>query len=321
MSKVGQSGGNNRRSQYKYVCINPANGNNVSVGSGGNIGNNLASTDRVVRLNEGQITQYPFNIDKTLAVNTTHYQYYQLNMEDPELTVWFTLEDPKVNGSSSGGNNELIYGVTPQDPANNYYIYSKGNIFYSGVGHSGISNDPERKLFVNTLIAAYRPTLQEPEIIVTNTEAVRNGKQYTIRVDQEFDYDDSDNRISPDALTGEIEVFFLPRDYSGSPTLKVRIYYEDESQFFGADSDYYIYEAKLNELGQKVRGDRVTTSAGVPNTYILNTEKEYVIVYQKSRLNQAEAMNHIIFEAKNDRVATPSITDLFFKPRPMFILD
>ncbi|MBR6152247.1 MAG: DUF5057 domain-containing protein [Lachnospiraceae bacterium] len=320
MSKVGQNAGGNRRSMYKYVMVNANNGNAQNLNNGGNINNSLAETNKVKLLNEGQITQYPYNIDPVLTVNKTHYQYYQLNMEDPQLTVWFTLEAANVYGGT--GTNHQLYAVLPQEAANNYYIYSKGNIFYSGVGHSGISGDPERKLFVNTLIAAYRPTLQEPEIIVTNTDATRNGKRYTIRVEREYDYDEEGNLLPmSEALSGDVDVFFLPRDYSGSPTLKVRIYYEGESQFFGADSGYYIYEAKLNELGQKVRGDRVTTSAGVPNTYILNTEKEYVIVYQKSRLNLGDAMNHIIFEAKNDRVATPSITDLFFKPRPMFILD
>lgn len=333
-SKVGQGAGGNRRTMYKYQCINPQTGaantlndGKTLIGAGGNIGNALSYTDRVKKLNEGQITQYPFNIKSVLPVNSTHYQYYQLNMEDPELTVWFTLEDPYVNGSNaseSGGRYELIYGVTPQEAANNYYIYSKGNIFYSGVGHSGISGVDERQLFVNTLIAAYRPTLQEPEIIITNVEATRNGKTYTIRIDQEFDYDEAGNRIASAAMDGEVEVFFIPRDYSGAPNLKCRIYYEGEDPFFGDNEPYLIYKATLNADGQKVRGARLTSSdkvPGVPNTFVLNTEQEYCIVYQKSRIAGSAEQNHIIFEAKNDRVESPSYTNLYFKPRPLFVLD
>ena len=328
MSKVGQNAGGDRRGMYKNAIIHPKDGTtNIAVGSGGNFGNTLAQTNRVVRLNEGQITQYPYNIDEVLAVNDTHYQYYQLNMEDPELTVWFTLEDPFCYGGSttqSGGKYELVYAVTPQEAANNYYIYSKGNIFYSGVGHSGISGDAERKLFVNTLIAAYRPTLQEPEIIVTNTEAVREGKKYTIRIDQEFDYNDAGERILSSSLSGDYEVFFIPRDYSGAPTLKCRIYYEGETQFYGESAGYKIYKATLNGEGKKVRGAELGAAdkvPGVEHTYLLNTEQEYVIVYDKARLGTGDARNHIIFEAKNDRVEAPSKTDLYFKPRPLFILD
>ena len=125
-------------------------------------------------------------------------------------------------------------------------------------------------------------------------------------------------------MTGEVEVFFIPRDYSGAPNLKCRIYYEGGSPVFGESEPYLIYKATVNEDGKKVRGARLTSSdkvPGTPDTYVLNTEQEYCIVYQQSRISGSEAENHIIFEARNDRVEAPSYTNLYFKPRPLFILD
>lgn len=59
----------------------------------------------------------------------------------------------------------------PNDAANNYYIYSKGNVFYSGVGHSTVDGDMEAKLFINTMIAAYRTTYEPPMVEILNEEA------------------------------------------------------------------------------------------------------------------------------------------------------
>lgn len=59
-------------------------------------GDDNVTTSTVKKLNEGQLTQYPYFIEDTISVAPTHGQYYQLNMEDPEIVVWYCL---------SGGNN------------------------------------------------------------------------------------------------------------------------------------------------------------------------------------------------------------------------
>ena len=74
-------------------------------------------------------------------------------MEDPEVTVWYCLSDNE-NGdpcawagtASNGDGTGATYGASPNDAANNYYIYSKGNVFYSGVGHSTVDGDIEAEL-------------------------------------------------------------------------------------------------------------------------------------------------------------------------------
>ena len=52
----------------------------------------------------------------------------------------------------------------PNDARNNYYIYNKGNVTYSGVGHNKVDNDTERKLFINTMVAAYNAGVHPPKI-------------------------------------------------------------------------------------------------------------------------------------------------------------
>jgi hypothetical protein len=334
--KIGQNGSDNGevRAPYKYLIKDPENGKTYEANRGGQVSRNM-QTDRAYRLNKGQITEYPFNIPEVLSVARTHGQYYMLNMEDPELTVWYTLEDAKPYGGTSTRDNNwlgLVYGVTPHNAAGNFYIYSKGNIFYSGVGHSAISGDPERKLFVNTLIAAYRPVYENPEVFITNPDATKTARrEYVMRVDQEFDYDDAETLHYGDvAGDDDIEVIFYVRDYSGSPTVRCSIFYEGGTKFFGTDNSSAPATSRIYEVvtagGVKTRGSAVTaraTESGSENFYILDTEKEYMIVYPKSNIKSGnDAWNHIMFDARNDRVLGESeITDLYMKPRPLFFLD
>lgn len=107
-------------------------------------------TTTAKQLNRGQITQYPYRINENLMVANTHTQYFQLDLEsqgdteEDDIVVWYTL---------SGASN-TYYGMSGQDALNNYYIYSKGNITYSGAGHINIDKGTEIKLFVNTIIRA-----------------------------------------------------------------------------------------------------------------------------------------------------------------------
>ena len=121
----------------------------------------------VTEVNSGQVTRYPFYIPDSFTVASTHRQYYQLNLDtnskdailDDDVVVWYCLSD--VNGSAS----DDFYQATPNDVRNNYYIYNKGNVTYSGVGHSKVTNDIEMQLFVNTMVAAYNAGLHAPKVV------------------------------------------------------------------------------------------------------------------------------------------------------------
>ena len=124
-------------------------------------------TTKVDKVNNGQITTYPFILPDSFDVATTHAQYYQIDMNEDadndgesDVVVWYTL------------NSSNLYGKSPKDVRNNYYIYTKGNVTYSGVGHrAGISsNENEVKLYINTMIAAYKAGTHAPSIVIKNSD-------------------------------------------------------------------------------------------------------------------------------------------------------
>ena len=114
------------------------------------------------KVNDGAITQYPYKIKDNISIAETHGQYYQLALE----------QDRDINGISDGCNDVVVwyclprgaYGNSTNDVRNDYYFYSKGNVIYTGAGHSSISNADEIQLFVNAIVAAANVTAVKPEV-------------------------------------------------------------------------------------------------------------------------------------------------------------
>lgn len=125
-------------------------------------------SDSIDKTNSGQITMYPYKLPNSFSIADTHFQYYQLNLNEDndkdgesDIVVWYTL------------NNDSLYGKSRYDIRNNYYIYTKGNVTYSGVGHSQVKNEDsyELKLYINTIVAAYKQGLHAPSIEIKNSDA------------------------------------------------------------------------------------------------------------------------------------------------------
>ena len=134
---------------------------------------NAVMTTQISLANRGQITSYPYALPDTITISGTHAQNFQLDLEysdSGDVNVWYNL---------SGG----LYDGRWQDARNNYYIYTKGNITYTGLGHLDDSlTDDEVKLFVNTMISSYRVTPEKPYIKVTNSDAAEKDHTYTMYV-------------------------------------------------------------------------------------------------------------------------------------------
>lgn len=135
----------------------------------------------VYQINEGQITNYPFEISEqdlnqnddkiTISVAKTHYQNFQLNLEQENLVPWYSLSG-KYNASASHASYD------PYDVRNNYYTYSIGNLTYSGTGHDsnlGGYKEAEIKLFINTIVKAIRGANKAPTFDVFN---LTNGMEF-----------------------------------------------------------------------------------------------------------------------------------------------
>lgn len=143
-------------------------------------------TQYVEIANKGQITTYPYRLGDVMQVSTTHVQNYQLDLEQEDggdVTVWYNLTDSYDSDVRAGGTNDGVYSSRSGDSRNNYYIYTKGNITYTGLGHRNatLTND-EVKLFVNTMISSYRDVPEVPYARVENADASEHKGNYTLYV-------------------------------------------------------------------------------------------------------------------------------------------
>lgn len=140
----------------------------------GAIPNRFGEVDalQVTQVNAGQITEYPYRLEETLNVSPTHAQYYQLDFATDEdkdnksdVVVWYCLG----GRSRSADGQKTIYSMSPNDVTNNYFIYNKGNVTYTSMGYSGDNSTvDEAKLFINTMIAAFRAGVKNPTVTVLN---------------------------------------------------------------------------------------------------------------------------------------------------------
>lgn len=114
------------------------------------------------KINDGAITQYPYIIGDSISIGTTHSQYYQLGLE----------QDRDINGNADGKSDVVVwytlaggkYDNSPGDVRNYYYFYSKGNVIYTGAGHSEVGDcEEEVNLFINAITAAANVTAVEPK--------------------------------------------------------------------------------------------------------------------------------------------------------------
>jgi hypothetical protein len=148
-------------------------------------------TTIVSQVNKGQITTYPYNVNTLsfggndsniikpggsyMQIGSTHEQYFQINMNTDQIVVWYCLSNATYNGYTTTVDDSSYYDDVPNDCVNAYYIYNKGNVTYSGVGHTSnaslyTGSNPgqqyinEAKLFVNTMIAAYQSGEQSPTV-------------------------------------------------------------------------------------------------------------------------------------------------------------
>ncbi|MBQ1688706.1 MAG: DUF5057 domain-containing protein [Lachnospiraceae bacterium] len=226
-------------------------------------------THYVTNINDGQITKYPFDLSeeksdmvtrKNIAkenetrykIADTHGQYYQVNLEDEDVVCWYALSD---NSGDSTWNDKGWYSASPNDAANNYYIYSKGNVSYSGVGHSktGAMTTFEKKLFINTMVAALRAGVEGPTINITNGY---NVPDETTGESRQVVYAEVDGDSDPTDFDKTENVKFYVTDDSAddgdtNPMYVTLEVYDSEKDAYvdvTNDSDYKMFDSSGNAI-------------------------------------------------------------------------
>lgn len=202
----------------------------------------------VAKVNDGQITSFPYEIPDFFAVAKTHYQYYQLDLESDsdedgmsDVVVWYCLGSVTERDEPVMVEKPDIYEASPNDVRNNYYIYSKGNVMYTGVGHSGGQTDMELKLFVNTIIASYRQAAKPPVVTILNGNSIDSGeKKYEYLLFDEAMQEGTEQT----PVEKDLKLYFTFRDPNMVATKKK------------LSVNYYVGDQKMEFETMRVIGDK-----------------------------------------------------------------
>lgn len=200
---------------------------------------------RTTKVNDGVITEYPYKLPDDLTVAGTHGQYYQLALE----------KDRDINGVSDGKNDIVVwyclsgnyYQDSPNDVRNNYYFYSRGNVIYTGVGHSTVTGEAEIKLFINAIVAAANVTAVKPEVnfITELNPAAKIEKTRYYATDQT-----SWNQDEINVLNNDQEFFINVKDYN---MVSSSLSLEDQSKE-DMTVDFYIGGTEeSNKINDKIK--------------------------------------------------------------------
>lgn len=259
------------------------------------MGDYAGSSLIATQVNEGQITQYPYQIsaNEQLEISNTHYQWLQPNMEldrngdgKNDIVVWYCISG--VAGGQYKDTN--IYNITPNDVVNNYYIYTMGNVTYSGAGHSTPSKESEIKLFVNTMIAAYNAGVTAPSVRFKDKSGSKIQSVYML-------YDPVNHIVLDDKNKGTISVNFQADDYNilaGGQQLCVEFYKSCADDTSGAISVDGITGKVLRLKTDGEDGLKITDSNGnvispierngVMNCYPITNGATYTLKYSSDEM-------------------------------------
>ena len=167
------------------------------------------------KINESNLTKYPFILGD-IRVSPTHLQYIRLNPEDSDIVTAFTYRNEyryqhgyRTANLINPKQNEDKYHE--YDGLNDYYTYFRGNLTFSGTGHSPITSIEELKMFVNTMLKASVGSNHAPSVSIIG---LNDGQDIANTLDTlNFSLRASDPDIDDKYLTGKL---YIDNDGDGS---------------------------------------------------------------------------------------------------------
>ena len=187
--------------------------------------NDKYGTTKASQNNKGIVTLYPFTLASELNVGGTHQQAYALDLEDENMTVWYSLAGD--NNTKAGSS---LFAGSPRDGRDNYFIYTYGNVNYCGAGHSNVTgigkdNNDERYLYLNIICNSVRKSVKQPSIFVYDYDAkggTINKKikqdindEYSTKVEDMESYPEFNFKVTvdPEAKLSKVKIYY-DLDYS-----------------------------------------------------------------------------------------------------------
>ena len=248
----------------------------------------------VKEINNASITEYPYKLDPIIQVAKTHTQWYRLNLEDEDIVPMYNLS----NGCFDDGDSE-----------NFYYTYNKGNVTYSGTGHSTVSDETELKLFVNTIVRAVRGANTAPTI--TNYDANKKAEiaeTDTVTVDQYEDYNFVTNVFDKDqdkinvSVTLDGNTVFTQDRVKSDTDLSVII---PESYFENYDEDTV---GTITVNATDTQGNSSSKSFKIKINPVKKEFRVYHEIYQSKNISDFDALGDGK-EFKNSMISSTSPYD------------
>lgn len=282
----------------------------------------------VEKLNDGQLTVYPYILPDQFKVASTHSQYFQLDMDadddndgESDVVVWYTLGD---SGASFNPYASNVGGIMP---ANGYYIYNKGNITYTGAGHSSdfntTSTDAEAQLFVNTLMASFTAKYTAPSIgffdkadmnaSPITSIAIPYDKNVTKPVDPNnpnANKDVVDSSVLTNADGTRKYQFVDPNSQSGTESVGTPVFFRLNDTNFVRGSKYlsvkYYLKTPDKELGDKYKVKVGSTDVELTVEIVNNVPAVDISKY----INTYNVANNVFTTVQNKDSATGKVSGL-----------
>lgn len=193
-------------------------------------------TDGATQNNKGIVTIFPFTLDEHLNISPTHPQAYALDVENDNMTVWYSMSA----GTNTKDGGSSLFAASPNDGMDNYFIYSYGNVSYCGAGHSkvtgvGRDNNDERRLYINIICNSVRKSINQPAIYVydyqkdtTGDKVKEDGSNYIIKVDTTSEYPEFSFKAITDQTT-KLQSVRIYYDLDFSETNTTSAYADNEN--------------------------------------------------------------------------------------------
>lgn len=194
---------------------------------------------KVAALNNGSVFSYPLSVGRSaqLQGDVSFKAYdYLLDLgrtEAPFVTPWFTF-------AGSGNDNDTnAYNVSPNDGANNYYLYSRGNVVFIGnnnyssytyqADNQQIPQDvgvQDCQMFVNAMMLAYDAGVHNLKVDIVAGFDTTAAEVASISIP--FDKD-LENQGESGLLDETVDVYFKFKNsnLTLSNAYNVNFYYED----------------------------------------------------------------------------------------------